>query len=193
MSLRPHVSLRMNPKSCVVRLRKGDHDAPCLKRKAFRRDAARSGRCQRNFRRALPSRPKTKTARYGYGPARSFKPLPSFMQCGEISSPRPPGKSKPKVVATGERTSHWIMHRGEKTIEWDSELLADEPGKRIVWRSIGGESDNAGEVDLRSRAPAVEEPSSPCCRSFEWATSQPLGDDRRPKSEAGSHRESSPL
>jgi len=24
--------------------------------------------------------------------------------------------------------------------------LADEPGKRIAWKSIGGESDNAGEV-----------------------------------------------
>lgn len=51
-----------------------------------------------------------------------------------------------KVVATGERTSHWVMQAGEKTIEWDSEILADEPGKRIVWHSVGGESDNAGEV-----------------------------------------------
>ena len=51
-----------------------------------------------------------------------------------------------QVVATGERTSHWVMRAGEKTIEWDSEILADEPGKRIAWRSIGGESENAGEV-----------------------------------------------
>lgn len=51
-----------------------------------------------------------------------------------------------QVVATGDRTSHWVMRAGEKTIEWDSEILADEPGKRIAWRSIGGESDNAGEV-----------------------------------------------
>jgi uncharacterized membrane protein len=34
----------------------------------------------------------------------------------------------------------------DKTIEWDSEILNDEPGHRIAWRSIGGESDNAGEV-----------------------------------------------
>jgi uncharacterized membrane protein len=34
---------------------------------------------------------------------------------------------------------------GEK-IEWDSEILADEPGKRIAWRSIAGDSSNAGEV-----------------------------------------------
>lgn len=51
-----------------------------------------------------------------------------------------------RVVRTGAKTSHWIMAAGDKTIEWDSEVLADEPGKRIVWRSIGGDSDNAGEV-----------------------------------------------
>src|ERR1700712_2107516 len=33
-----------------------------------------------------------------------------------------------QVVATGERTSHWVMRAGEKTIEWDSENLAGGPG-----------------------------------------------------------------
>jgi uncharacterized membrane protein len=51
-----------------------------------------------------------------------------------------------QVVVTGERSSHWVMETEGKTIEWDSEILADEPGKRIAWRSIGGDSDNAGEV-----------------------------------------------
>jgi uncharacterized membrane protein len=51
-----------------------------------------------------------------------------------------------QVVITGEKTSHWVMESDGKTIEWDSEVLADEPGKRIAWRSIGGESNNAGEV-----------------------------------------------
>jgi uncharacterized membrane protein len=50
------------------------------------------------------------------------------------------------VRATGEKTSHWVMRSGEKRIEWDSEVLADEPGRRIAWRSTGGDSDNAGEV-----------------------------------------------
>lgn len=50
------------------------------------------------------------------------------------------------VTVTGDRTSHWVMESDGKTIEWDSELLADEPGKRIAWRSTGGDSDNAGEV-----------------------------------------------
>ena len=54
-----------------------------------------------------------------------------------------------KVSVTGDRTSHWVMMESDgKTIEWDSEILADEPGKRIAWRSIGGDSDNAGEVVL---------------------------------------------
>jgi uncharacterized membrane protein len=51
-----------------------------------------------------------------------------------------------EVTKTGEKTSHWVMRHGDKTIEWDSELLADEPGKRLAWRSTGGDSDNAGEV-----------------------------------------------
>ena len=57
-----------------------------------------------------------------------------------------------KVTRTGEATSHWVMrstnkdHDKEKTIEWDSEILKDEPGRRIAWRSIGGDSENAGEV-----------------------------------------------
>jgi uncharacterized membrane protein len=51
-----------------------------------------------------------------------------------------------QVLLTGDRTSHWVMESDGKTIEWDSEILADEPGKRIAWRSIGGDSDNAGEV-----------------------------------------------
>jgi len=51
-----------------------------------------------------------------------------------------------RVTVIGEKTSHWLMRSGDKTIEWDSEILADEPGRRIAWRSIGGESENAGEV-----------------------------------------------
>jgi uncharacterized membrane protein len=51
-----------------------------------------------------------------------------------------------QVVKTGETTSHWTMKSGDKTIEWNSEVLADEPGKRIAWRSVTGESNNAGEI-----------------------------------------------
>jgi uncharacterized membrane protein len=51
-----------------------------------------------------------------------------------------------QVTRTGERTSHWVMRKGSKNIEWDAEILADVPGKRIAWRSTGGDLDNAGEV-----------------------------------------------
>ena len=50
------------------------------------------------------------------------------------------------VVVTGERTSHWVMQAGNSTFEWDAQLLAEEPGRRIAWRSIHGDSNNAGEV-----------------------------------------------
>lgn len=51
-----------------------------------------------------------------------------------------------QVVRTGEMTSRWTMRSGDTTIEWNSMVLADEPGRRIAWRSISGDSQNAGEV-----------------------------------------------
>lgn len=51
-----------------------------------------------------------------------------------------------EVSITGPATSHWTMRSGDKTLTWDSEILADEPGKRIAWHSTGGDVDNAGEV-----------------------------------------------
>jgi uncharacterized membrane protein len=50
------------------------------------------------------------------------------------------------VRRTGMKTSHWTMMVGDKKIEWESEILADEPGRRIAWHSIGGDLDEAGEV-----------------------------------------------
>lgn len=51
-----------------------------------------------------------------------------------------------QVIRTGATTSHWIMQSDGKTLEWDEEILADVPGKRIAWRTLGGDSNNAGEV-----------------------------------------------
>ncbi|MFP5236018.1 MAG: SRPBCC family protein [Acidobacteriota bacterium] len=51
-----------------------------------------------------------------------------------------------EVRVTGERTSHWVMDVKGNITEWDAQVMADEPGKRIAWRSIGGDSENAGEV-----------------------------------------------
>ncbi|HSS98153.1 MAG TPA: SRPBCC family protein [Terriglobales bacterium] len=51
-----------------------------------------------------------------------------------------------QVTTSGVKTSHWVMGTGDQTIEWESEILADEPDQRIAWRSINGDSHNAGEV-----------------------------------------------
>jgi uncharacterized membrane protein len=55
-----------------------------------------------------------------------------------------------EVVKTGPKTSRWSMktsnNEDAKVISWDSEILADEPGVRIAWHSIGGDLDQAGEV-----------------------------------------------
>lgn len=40
----------------------------------------------------------------------------------------------------------WTMRAGDDTVEWDSQILADEPGRRIAWRSVSGDMDEAGEV-----------------------------------------------
>jgi uncharacterized membrane protein len=53
-----------------------------------------------------------------------------------------------EVRSTGEKTSHWVMRDepGDNILEWDFEILADEPEKRIAWRSLSGEPEAAGEV-----------------------------------------------
>jgi uncharacterized membrane protein len=53
-----------------------------------------------------------------------------------------------EVQTTGPRAYHWVMRDepGDNALEWDFEILADEPDKRIAWRSINGEPESAGEV-----------------------------------------------
>lgn len=51
-----------------------------------------------------------------------------------------------QVTQTGPRTSHWTMRAGDKTIEWNSELMVAEPGRRLAWRSLDGDLKQAGEV-----------------------------------------------
>jgi len=95
-----------------------------------------------------------------------------------------------QVVVTGDRTSHWVMESGGKTIEWDSEILADEPGKRIAWRSIGGDSDNAGEV-IFDEAPGDRGTMVIVLQEFRMGKAdQRLGDFCWAKSKTGRDRES---
>lgn len=58
---------------------------------------------------------------------RDFSNLPTFM--AHLHS----------VEESGEGRSHWKMKTvGGKTVEWDAEMVADEPNSRISWRSVAG-------------------------------------------------------
>jgi uncharacterized membrane protein len=54
------------------------------------------------------------------------------------------------VIATGPTTSHWALKSDGKIIEWDSEILADEPGRRIAWHSVGGNSNHTCEANFEA-------------------------------------------
>jgi len=52
------------------------------------------------------------------------------------------------VTVLDETRSHWVAvgARGV-VVEWDAQLVADEPGHLIAWRSVdGADVDNAGSV-----------------------------------------------
>ncbi|MBV9886750.1 MAG: SRPBCC family protein [Acidobacteria bacterium] len=51
-----------------------------------------------------------------------------------------------QVTRTGPRTSHWTMRAADRTIEWNSEILAAVPGRRLAWRTVDGDVMQAGEV-----------------------------------------------
>jgi uncharacterized membrane protein len=56
---------------------------------------------------------------------RNAENLPRFMQHLE------------SVTTTGERTSHWIARApGGGCVEWDSEIVDDQPGQRIGWCTL---------------------------------------------------------
>jgi uncharacterized membrane protein len=46
--------------------------------------------------------------------------------------------------------SHWVIEApGGKTVEWDSEITQDEPGRLIAWESLEGASvRNSGKVEF---------------------------------------------
>jgi uncharacterized membrane protein len=57
-----------------------------------------------------------------------------------------------EVRQTGPQTWHWVMKNepGDKTLEWDFEILMDEPEKRIAWRSLDGSPRSAGVVTFEA-------------------------------------------
>lgn len=71
-----------------------------------------------------------------------FESFPRFMQHLEA------------VKITGDNRTHWKAKGPAGTsVTWDAELIADEPGQYLAWRSIEGSGiDNAGSVRFE-RAP----------------------------------------
>jgi uncharacterized membrane protein len=55
------------------------------------------------------------------------------------------------VSVTDAVRSHWVVDApAGKTVEWDSTITADEPGRLIAWRSEEGASvRNSGQVEFR--------------------------------------------
>ncbi|MBB5235102.1 SRPBCC family protein [Deinococcus budaensis] len=72
---------------------------------------------------------------------RDFENLPRFMDHLESV----------KVQGEGGQRSHWVAKAPAGTsVEWDAEITADEPGRRIAWRSLEGATvPNEGEVEFR--------------------------------------------
>jgi uncharacterized membrane protein len=69
---------------------------------------------------------------------RDFKNLPQFMH--NVHS----------VAIKDQIHSHWIIEApGGKTVEWDSQITLDEPGRLIAWQSLEGASvRNSGQVEF---------------------------------------------
>jgi len=49
-----------------------------------------------------------------------------------------------------DNRSHWVaIGLGGRKFEWDAEIVDDQPGKRIAWRSLeGSDIDNSGSVEF---------------------------------------------
>src|SRR6187401_888574 len=72
---------------------------------------------------------------------RNLENLPRFMSHVEA------------VSSAGDR-SHWIVKAPGGTVEWDAEIVEEQPGERLTWRSLqGSDVHHQGSVRFRD-APA---------------------------------------
>jgi uncharacterized membrane protein len=69
---------------------------------------------------------------------RDFRNLPQFMH------------SIDSVTTKDQLVSHWVIEApGGKTVEWDSAITHEEPGRLIAWESLEGASvRNSGKVEF---------------------------------------------
>jgi uncharacterized membrane protein len=70
---------------------------------------------------------------------RDFTNLPRFMH------------SIQSVTIQDQNRSHWVIEApAGQTVEWDSEIVKDEPGRSIAWRSLPDASvRNSGVVEFK--------------------------------------------
>jgi uncharacterized membrane protein len=70
----------------------------------------------------------------------NFENLPKFMMHLE------------SVKTIDDKRSHWVAQGpAGMNVEWDAEIINDEPNRTIAWRSLGGaDVDNAGSVTFRA-------------------------------------------
>jgi uncharacterized membrane protein len=73
---------------------------------------------------------------------RNFNNLPLFMR--NIHS----------VAVSDSARSHWVVSApAGETVEWNSEVIADDPNRLIAWRSLAGAGVcNSGRVEFRDSA-----------------------------------------
>jgi uncharacterized membrane protein len=76
-----------------------------------------------------------------YGFWRDFENLPQFMRYLE------------SVKVTGEGRSHWVAKAPGGSVEWDAEVIEDQPNRLIAWRSVeGSEVETSGTVRFEPAA-----------------------------------------
>lgn len=74
---------------------------------------------------------------------RDFKNLERFMENVE------------KIEVLDQTRSHWTVSApGGGSVEWDSLVVEDQPGRRIAWRSAdGADIDNSGWIEFEDGPP----------------------------------------
>jgi uncharacterized membrane protein len=75
------------------------------------------------------------TPREAYDLWRDLERLPTFMTHLE------------SVRVSGDGRSHWVATAPTGTVEWDAEIVEDDPGSVLAWRSLdGADVPNEGRV-----------------------------------------------
>ncbi|THD60090.1 SRPBCC family protein [Phenylobacterium sp.] len=60
-----------------------------------------------------------------------------------------------RVEVGDDRRSHWVIEApAGRTVEWDSQIVEDEPDSLIAWESLqGGDIKNTGRIEFSDAAP----------------------------------------